>query len=154
MQASTGYLQQPESLHPEQNEQRTTFSASYQKPLGTDYDYWAATLAYSIKDLRPGPALHAVLAETALHFAQRNALFARFEHKQDAELSGDEQTYGVTKLSFGYSRALSLTDTLQLDVGGLVSAYAIPTPLKASYGGGGVKSFMLFTRVGLGGKPD
>jgi hypothetical protein len=149
MQASTGRLHSPEGLEPDRNEHRTTFSVTHVRPL-TDEDYWASTLAYSIKKLQLGPALHGFLAETTLHFAQRNRVFARLEAKEDNELSHHAGADYVGKLSLGYSRSLPLGRMVQLDLGGLVSAYALPAGLRHDYGGGGIKSVMIFGRLRLG----
>ena len=155
LQVSTGHLKSPEQLHPDQDEQRTTASASYNRPFGK-HGNWATTIAWSAKDLRPGPTLHAVFAETALRLDGRNTIFARAERKRDDELFENEpasplheQPIAVAKLSLGYVRTLPMFDPLKLDLGGLVSAYAWPNRLDADYGKAGVKSFMLFARIKL-----
>ena len=155
LQASTGHLNSPEQLHPEKDEQRTTLSATWAKPLG-DKRLLAATLAWSNKDLRPGPTLTAWLAEGALKLGP-DTVFARAERKQDDELFENqpasplhEVPVTVNKVSLGYFRTLPVAANVKLDVGGLASAYAYPTALETAYGKDGVKSFMLFARVKLG----
>ena len=155
LQASTGHLKSPEQLHPEQDEQRTTASVSYGRTFGAR-GHWATTLAWSAKDLRPGPVLHALLAETALRIDGRNTVFARAERKQDDELFENEalsplheQRLAVAKFSLGYARTLPLAGPLKLDLGGFASAYAWPNRVDAAYGKPGVKSFMLFARIKL-----
>lgn len=150
LQVSTGHLKSPEQLHPDENEQRTTASASWYQGR------WSTTVAWSAKDLRPGPTLHAVLAETAFRIDPANTVFARAEHKQDDELfENDEdsplhgQRLKVAKLSLGYARTVRMGGPLAVDLGGLVSAYAWGDRVEAAYGKPGIKSFMLFARVKL-----
>ncbi|UAK22862.1 hypothetical protein [Sphingomonas nostoxanthinifaciens] len=154
LQASTGFLHSPEQLHPEVNEQRTTASASYNLPLGPGAN-WASTVAWSIKNEQPGPALNGWLAESALRWADRHTVFARVEREDESELFDDTsplhgQVIPVNKMSLGYQYELSVTGDVRLALGGLVSAYAYPQRLVPTYGGDGVKSFMLYTRVSLG----
>ncbi len=155
LQASTGHLNSPEQLHPEKDEQRTTVSATWAKPLG-ERRLVAATLAWSNKDLRPGPTLTGWLAEATLRL-DRDTLFARAERKSDDELFEDDpanplhdKVVRVNKLSLGYFRTLPVAAHVKLDIGGLASAYAWPTALETAYGKDGVKSFMLFVRAKLG----
>jgi hypothetical protein len=155
LQASTGHLKSPEQLEPERNEQRTTFSATFNKPIGEAGNI-AATLAYSIKDLKPGPALHAWLAEADYKWAGVNTVFARAERVQENELFVapsplTDQIIPVNKLSVGYARTFPVSAHVSMDIGGLLSTYAYPQKLTPSYGGDGVKSFMLFAKLKLGG---
>ena len=46
LQASTGFLKSPEQLHPDENEQRTTASATWNHPLGPGAN-WATTEIYT-----------------------------------------------------------------------------------------------------------
>lgn len=152
-QVSTGHLRSPEQLHPDQNEQRTTASVSYNRPLGNGSN-WASTIAWARKDERPGPALTGWLAETSLRLRRRHILFARGEHVQEAELfdSGPlhHDVIPVSKLSTGYAYELPVGKApVRLALGGLASAYAYPDRIKPAYGRAGVKSFMLFARLRL-----
>ena len=154
LQASTGRLHSPEQLHPDEDEQRTTASATYNRPLGPGAN-WASTIAWSLKDIRPGPALNGVLAETALRWADRHTVFARAEREDESELFDDDsplhhEVIPVGKLSVGYQYELPLTRAMRLAVGGLASAYAYPARLEPYYGSAGVKSFMLYARVNYG----
>lgn len=156
LQASTGYIHSPEQLHPEDNERRTTASATYNLPLARGSN-WATTVAWSLKD---GHAhkLHGMLAETALRLRNRHTLFARAEHVEEAELFEEGPLAGdvipVSKLSLGYAYELPLgTGPFRIALGGLASAYAYPDRLKPAYGGDGVKSAMLFARIRLADLP-
>ena len=151
-QLSTGHLRSPEQLEPDQNEQRTTASVTWNKPLGKNRN-WATTIAWSNKNEQPGPALTGLLAETALMLGH-DEMFARAEHEQENELfEGGPlvgRIFGSNKLSIGYQHEFPLMTHLFLAVGGLASAYAYPDALKPIYGSEGVKSFMLYGRLRFG----
>jgi len=154
LQASTGFLNSPEQLHPEEDEQRTTASATYNRPLGPGGN-WASTVAWSLKDIRPGPALHAFLAETALRWDDRHTIFARAEREEQAELFEHgsplhDEVVPVNKLSIGYQYEMPVTADLRLALGGLATAYAYPRRLEPFYGEDGIKSFMLYARISYG----
>lgn len=154
LQASTGRLHSPEQLHPDEDEQRTTASATWNLPLGPGAN-WASTVAWSFKDLKPGPALHGWLAETTLRWADRHTVFARGEREDESELfdEGDplhDRVIPVHKLSLGYQYELPLARDVRLAVGALASAFAYPRRLEPAYGRDGVKSFMLYTRASFG----
>jgi hypothetical protein len=155
-QLSTGHIHSPEQLDPTKNEQRTTASVSYNKPLGHGAN-WATTIAWARKDERPGPALTGWLGETSLHLTDRHILFARAEHVEEAELFESGPLAGdvipVSKLSAGYAYELPVrSGPMRLALGGLASAYAFPDRIKPAYGREGVKSLMLFARLRLAGE--
>ena len=152
LQLSTGRLHSPEQLQPGVDERRTTASATHDRPLGSGRD-WATTIAFSVKDEQPGPALAGLLAESALTLG-RNEVYARFEREDENELFDGTRaasaTYPVEELSLGYQRETPLRPHLFVALGGLASAYAYPTALAPSYGGRGVKSFALYARLRYG----
>lgn len=153
-QLSTGHLTSPEQLHPDEDEQRTTASISYNRPLGPGAN-WASMVAWSLKDGDPGPSLHGWLAETALRWADRHTAYGRIERADEAELFAEgsplhHQVIPVNKLSLGYQYELPVAPQLRLALGGLASAYAYPARLEPAYGDDGVKSFMLYARVSYG----
>lgn len=153
-QISTGHIHSPEQLDPAKDEQRTTASVSYNRPLGRGGN-WATTFAWSRKDEQGGPALNGWLGETSLRLKNRHIVFARAEHVQEAELfeSGPlaGQVIPVSKLSAGYAYELPMAGPVRLALGGLATAYAYPDRIKPAYGHEGVKSFMLFARLRLAG---
>jgi hypothetical protein len=154
-QASTGHINSPEQLHPEDDEQRTTASATYNLPLGRGSN-WATTIAWSLKDGHEHK-LHGVLAESALRIGNRHTVFGRAERVEQAELFEDgplaEEVFAVAKLSLGYAYELPLgTGPFRIAFGGLASAYAYPEQIKPAYGADGVKSAMLFARIRLAGR--
>ena len=151
LQVSTGHIRSPEQLHPDDNEQRTTASSSYNLPLG-DGASWASTIAWSLKDGSHGRPLHAWLGETGLRL-DRHILFGRAEHVAEAELFDSGPLAGtiipVAKLSLGYAYDLPVGGIGRLAIGAIASAYAYPRRIESTYGRSGVKSFMLFARVRL-----
>jgi len=151
-QASTGHIHSPEQLHPDVDEQRTTVSVSYNRPLARNGN-WATTIAWSLKDPQPGPTMTAWLAETSLRLNDRHILFARFEHVEEGELfdSGPlhDTIIPVSKFSLGYAYEIPSAGPVRLALGGLASAYAYPDRIKPAYGKEGIKSFMLFARLKL-----
>lgn len=153
LQVSTGRLHSPEQLEPERDQRRTTASVTWNRPLGANRSF-AATVAWSLKDEHPGPALTGVLAEGALRLG-RDELFARAEHERENELFATGalagRIFGVSKLSLGYQHEVPLAGHLFAAIGGLASAYAYPDSLTPSYGRAGVKSFMLYARLRFGG---
>ena len=156
LQASTGHIHSPEQLHPDENEQRTTMSASYNRPLRHNGN-WATTIAWSLKNGLPGPALQGWLGETSLRLRDHHILFARAEHVEESELFDTgplhHDVIPVSKLSVGYAYELPIGGgPVRIALGGLVSAYAYPQRIEPAYGRDGVKSFMLFARFRLAGK--
>jgi hypothetical protein len=155
LQASTGHLKSPEQLHPDENEQRTTASASWNRPMGPGAN-WATTLAWSLKQHSHGPGLNGLLAETALRWADRHTVYARAERDDESELFGEstdalhDEVIPIAKFSIGYQYELPITRRLRLAIGGLASIYAYSTQLDAAYGGDGLKSFMLYLRANWG----
>lgn len=153
-QASHGFIKSPEQLHPDEDERRTTVSATYNRPFAGGN--WATTVGHSWKDIEPGAVLDGSFAETAVRFAERHTVFARGERVEEAELfdHGEplhDEVFPVRKLSVGYAYTLPLGADLAVDVGGLASAYGYAKRLEPFYGDPGVKSFMLFARLKLAG---
>jgi hypothetical protein len=152
LQLSTGHLYSPEQLESATNEQRTTASLIWNKPLGPGR-ISTTTIAWSNKDLQPGPSLTGLLAETALRIGP-DEIFARVEREQENELFETGPLVGrifsVGKLSLGYQHEFAVARRLFLATGVLASAYGYADALKPSYGGEGVKSFMLYGRLRFG----
>jgi hypothetical protein len=83
---------------------------------------------------------------------QTHTFFARAERADKDELftTGDplaDQTFRVSKLTFGYIYDFPSDGHFKVGVGGLVSRYSLPSALEPIYGN--PTSFMLFTRVRL-----
>ena len=157
MQVSTGRLVSPEQLEPEVDQQRTTASATYNRPLaafGRRGD-WQTTFAWGRDDPTLGRTTDAYLLDSAVQLGP-DTVFGRLESVDKDELFADDpanplaaRSFQVSKLSLGYFRTLPLPRRLALDLGGLVSRYALPRALDPVYGADPT-SFMLFARVKIG----
>ncbi len=149
IQASHARLAQPERLHPDEDEARTTASIHYAR------NGLSAMLAFSAKDRRPGPTLTAWLAEANWNLNEHHTIFARAESVANDELFPDETdalhetTFRVSKFQLGYAYRLTLTDNLNLAIGGTVAAFAYPDALDPSYGRNPIGA-TLFARFSLG----
>ncbi len=148
MQISYGSIHSPEQLMPDVNQHRITASATYDRALSNGI--WETSVAWGQNRNQPGNRLNAFLAESALSLGA-NTIFGRAENadKDELLLPGSplsEQVFNVSKFSIGYFRTLPTVAHLALDLGGLISTYALPLALDASYGSQPT-SFMLFARV-------
>jgi hypothetical protein len=158
LQVSAGHLHSPEQLSPEVNEDRITASATYTQPFGRN-DLWSTTFAWGRKMIRPGNTLDGFLLESEVIFDQTYTLFMRAERVQEDELLENVieampnavtrmPVFTVNKLSIGGIYDVPLADHLKLGIGGLVSKYGLPSPLKPFYGSDPT-SFMVFLRLKL-----
>jgi hypothetical protein len=148
-QVSYGRLEQPEALHPDEDEGRTTASVIY-----NDGNGFAATAAFSAKDRIPGPTLTAWLAEANWDLTDHHTLFGRFENVANDELFPDhddplhDQAFRVSKLQAGYAYTLPL-GPFGLSLGGSVAAFLKPDALDAVYGDSPL-GYTLFAKLTLG----
>ena len=151
MQASHGFLHSPEQLDPDADTHRTTASATYDRPFGTD-NHWQTTAAWGRNATGGHATTDAFLLDSAVSLG-RNTLFGRLEHVEKDELfegmALDGRVFPVTKLSLGGYHSLPV-GRVALDLGGLVSGYGLPRAIKPAYGGEPT-SFMLFARVRIVG---
>lgn len=151
LQISTGRLKEPEfSIHPDEDEQRTTASVHYANGNGL-----SAMLAFSAKDRKPGPTLTAWLAEVNWNLDDHHTLFGRAENVRNDELFPEhsdplhEVPFRISKFQAGYAYRLAVTDNVNLALGGTVSAFAKPDTLNAAYGKNPMGA-TLFARLSLG----
>ena len=150
LQVSHGYLKSPESLSPQEDVRRTTASATWNRPLAAGN--WQTTLAWGRNANRPGRTLDGVLLESAMSHGA-HTFFGRVERVEKDELFEEDtghagEAFRVGKLSLGYVHDFSLAEHLKLGIGGLASAYAVPSALEESYGRHPT-SYMLFARLKL-----
>ena len=150
IQASYAQIDEPEELHPGQDEHRFTASAHYANGRGL-----SAMLAFSNKDRVPGDSLTAWLAEANWDLDRHNTLFGRFENVANDELFPDhddplhDRKFRVSKFQAGYARRVPL-GPFELALGGSIAAYAKPDALDAAYGDS-PWGYTLFARLNLGG---
>lgn len=153
IQASYGFLKQPEAGHPGEDERRFTASAHYADGHGL-----AAMAAFSAKKRvvsgGGGPTLTAFLAETEWDATAHDTLFGRIENVNNDELFPDhadplhDRPFRVTKFQLGYARRYHL-GPVELAVGGSASAFAKPAILDTAYGGSPM-GYTGFVRLTLG----
>ncbi len=132
LQASWAHIVSPEQLEPDVNENRVSTSAIYTRRV-FDEGSWSTTLAFGHKTLTHGPALSAVLLESALQPDTRWTFFTRAEWVQENELAPG--VHSVGKVSLGAIRDFPVSRHAKVGVGALVSGYTLPQALKAAYGG-------------------
>jgi hypothetical protein len=153
MQLSRGWLHSPEQLEPDVSQTRTTASVTLNKPLKSGP--WRTTLAWGHDENRSpiaSLATDAVLFESALSLG-RHTVFGRAERADKDELFQPPsplagRAFTVNKLSLGYAYAIPVAANFTVEIGGLVSAYGLPSALEPAYGSH-PRAFMLFTRVRL-----
>ncbi len=149
VQASYGEIDEPETLHPGEDEHRFTASAHLNDGKGL-----SGMLAFSNKQRVPGDALTAWLAEANWDLDQHNTLFGRFENVANDELFPDhahplhDQTFRVSKFQAGYARRLPL-GPFELALGGSAAVYAKPAVLDPFYGSNPI-GYTLFAKLTLG----
>ena len=149
LQVSHGRLEQPEALHPGEDEARSTASVHYNSGHGL-----AATAAFSAKNRLPGPTLTAWLAEASWDLTERHTLFGRIENAENDELFPDhlhplhDVAFRVTKLQAGYAYTLPL-GPFGLSLGGSAAAFLKPDALDAFYGDDPM-GYTLFAKLTLG----
>jgi hypothetical protein len=153
LQVSRGHIVSPEQLHPDDNIDRTTASAIYQRNLGSTRGSarWQTTLAWGRNAPSHGEATNAWLLESAIALGKTHTFFGRLERADKNELfpPGDPlegETFRVGKLTAGYIYDLPLEGHFRVGFGGLVSGYSLPSDLHPAYGSSPT-SFMLFARI-------
>lgn len=150
LQASHGFLKEPEAMHPGEDEHRTTASAHWNNGKGL-----AATAAFSAKNRDPGATLTAWLAELNWDVDDHHTLFARAENVRNDELFPDhadplhDVAFRITKMQAGYAYRLPLTGPLNLALGGSVALFDKPRALDTAYGKSPVGA-TLFARISIG----
>jgi hypothetical protein len=160
IQASYAQIDEPEALHPGEDEHRFTASAHYASARGASGDGLSAMLAFSNKDRvsgqsAGGDSLTAWLAEATWDLDARNTLFGRFENVANDEFFPDhddplhDRQFRVSKFQLGYARRIPL-GPIELALGGSLSAYAKPAALDAAYGRK-PWGYTLFARFVIGG---
>jgi hypothetical protein len=136
-QISHGHIVSPEQLEPGINVDRTTASATYNKPL--DSGDWQTTLAWGRNTPSAGRESDAYLLESALAWTTAHTFFVRVEsvNKDELFLPGTPlfgESFRVAKASIGYIRDFEQNGYYAIGIGGLVSKFALPSALAAYYG--------------------
>ncbi len=139
VQISSGRLTEAEAGHPGEprtDVTRITASAMYNRRVRPDA-IWANTIAWGHNDERGGDATSAVLAETSVTVADRDAWYGRFElagkSAHDLDVPGDDR-FPVGKLQAGYTRYQRAWTALRAGYGAAISAGIVPGSLAPFYG--------------------
>ena len=149
MQLSHSRLEEPEALHPGEDERRTTASVHYNSGHGL-----AATAAFSAKDRVPGATLTAWLFEANWDLAEHHTLFGRFENVENDELFPDhddplhDRAFRVSKFQAGYAYTLP-AGPFALSLGGTVATFIKPDALDPVYGDDPL-GYTVFAKLTLG----
>ena len=148
-QISYGRIKSPEQLEPDVNVRRTTASVTNNTPIGDKA--WQTTFAWGRNNPNHGQVTNGYLLESAVTVGQSHTFFGRAERvdKNELFLAGSPlagQSFKVNKASLGYVYDLPTEGHYRIGIGGVVSTYAIPSELNATYGKN-PNSAMLFVRI-------
>ena len=155
--ASYGYLEQPEALHPDENQHRLGASILHTVRLRRQGE-WASALVYGAnKHVEPsgvdGPWEHSVMAESNLQLDRMNSVFGRVEYvrKSGAELvlpdPLDSEEFDIGTLSLGYIREFAGYRGATFGVGARGAINLIPEALEGVYGSRTPVGVAVFLRV-------
>jgi hypothetical protein len=143
-QVSRGHIHSPEQLEPEIDVDRTTASATLNRPLAEGN--WQTTFAWGRNDRKPGRGTNSFLLESTVTLGDRNTLFGRVERQQNDEITPLGEVFNVGKLSLGYIWDGVRIESFRGGLGVLGSVALIPRKLRGDYGDTPV-SWMAFLRV-------
>jgi hypothetical protein len=148
MQASHGYLAEPEQLEPGEPVHRTTASVSHTLVEGRDH--WSTTLAVGVnrhhQHNQPGYLLESTQTCGKVTYFQRAEYVRNSELIDSGPLAGEE--FGVAKLTLGGSYAVYEAGPLRFAAGVLGSVYRYGEALEPEYGSNPV-SAMVFLRTSI-----
>lgn len=144
LQYSIAHLTSPEAIRPEEDVRRMTASIMYNRPLRRGN--WASTLLWGRNsDLNNHQVFNGYLAESTLHFLDRNNIWGRIENVDrttDLLLGGAPEPLNapegflarVQAYTAGYDREFSWVPGVSTALGGQVTLYSKPAFLTPIYG--------------------
>lgn len=140
LQVSHGFLKSPEELHPGEDINRTTASATYSLPLLND-GWFNAIALWGQNKIKDHDAENAFLLEASWR-KNRLALYSRYEYVQKTveELNLDEAIYGhdalfpVNAFTLGFNHDLLNISKAKLAGGAQFSFYSTDSKLNSLYG--------------------
>jgi hypothetical protein len=155
--ASYGYLEQPEALHPDENQHRLGASILHTVRLGRQGE-WASALVYGAnKHVEPsgvhGPWEHSIMAESNLQLDEANSVFGRVDYvrKSGEELSLpgplSAEDFDIGSLSLGYIREFAGYRGATFGLGARGAINLIPETLEELYGSRTPVGVAVFFRV-------
>jgi hypothetical protein len=151
LQVSHGYVKSPEALDPETKIHRTTASAIYNLPLGTDTN-WSNTFVWGQNNATDEGKTQSFLIESNYQRG-RDTVFLRWER---VEKSGHElvlhppdesRIFPVSGYTIGYVRDLSHGNGLDIGVGTQFTINDRPDRLDRYYGDDLGYAFQFFLRI-------
>ena len=144
MQYSLAHLTSPEAVHPGEDVRRMTASVMYNRPLARGN--WSTTLLWGRNsDLNGNGVFNGYLAESTLHFLERNNFWGRVENvdrTSDLLLGGAPEPPNaperflarVQAYAAGYDREFPWVPHVSTVLGGQVTFYGKPAFLNSTYG--------------------
>jgi hypothetical protein len=143
-QFSYGRITSPEGLFPNENQERMTASAMYNRPFHNGN--WASSLIWGrTRSLEDNSIFNSYALESTLRFLTRNHAWTRIENadRSNELLLGEnalppnfqEQPIGrVQEYTIGYDRDFDIMPHLSSALGMQATVYGVPEGLKAVYG--------------------
>jgi hypothetical protein len=155
--ASYARLEEPEALHPEDDQQRLGASVLHTVRLGAQGE-WASAVVYGAnRHIGPEDAeggwTHSILAESNLQLDGANTVFGRLEYvrKSGAELSLPDpllgQQFDLANLSLGYVREFAGYRGSTFGAGVRAAIGLVPRALSPVYGSRTPAGVAVFLRV-------
>jgi len=139
LQVSHGWIKSPESLHQNENVNRTIASAIYALPMGDDQNL-NATVLWGLNKVKGHDGENAILLEAAYRI-KKLSTYARYEwvQKSTEELNLSdaifgENLFGVNALSVGLNYDVIKLKKFRAAIGGQVSVYNTNNNLNNLYG--------------------
>jgi len=155
--ASYGFLKEPEALHPGENQHRLGASVLHTVRLGQRGE-WASAVIYggnrhaSADGTGSGPWQHSAMAESNLQLDASNTVFGRVEYVrksgEDLAIAGAaEQQFDIGAMSLGYVREFATVRGATLGLGARGAISLVPGALESTYGSRTPLGFAVFFRV-------
>lgn len=137
MQISHGFINNPETLEPNQDIRRTTAAIIYNK-LRQSGSFWTNSLVWGMNDPNHGVNQHSVLFESNLQLRQYS-FFTRLEfvEKSPEELgliSLKERKFSINSWMVGTTRKIFSTRNLDMRLGALATLNIVEDALRPFYG--------------------
>lgn len=140
LQVSHGFLNSPEALHPSEDINRTTASASYSLPLAND-GWLNAVALWGRNKTKDHEGEHAFLLEGSWR-RSRLAVYGRYEYVQksveelnlDEVLYGDDAIFPINALTAGFSYDILQIGKTRLAGGSQFTIYKADSKLENLYG--------------------
>jgi hypothetical protein len=143
-QYSYGRITSPEGLFPNENQERMTASAIYNRPLHNGN--WASSLIWGrTRSLEDNSTFNSYALESTLRFFIRNHVWTRIENAERSNelLLGENPLPpnfteipigGAQGYTVGYDRDFDIVPHFRSALGAQVTLYGVPEGLKAVYG--------------------